>query len=95
MAAENISYPIFKGLQRPLEFMGLRGRYIGWAAGTVGATLLVFIILFTTLGFVVGLIGAVVILSAGAGFIGIKQKRGLHSKKAPHGIFIYAFLKGL
>ena len=24
-------YPMFKGLQRPLEFMGLQGRYITWA----------------------------------------------------------------
>ena len=24
-------YPIFKGLQRPLEFFGLQGRYIYWA----------------------------------------------------------------
>ena len=25
-------YPLFKGLQRPLEFMGIQGRYIYWAA---------------------------------------------------------------
>ena len=29
-------YPVFKGLQRPLEFMGLRGRYITWAAIAAG-----------------------------------------------------------
>lgn len=29
-------YPIFKGLQRPLEFFGLQGRYIYWAAATAG-----------------------------------------------------------
>ena len=23
-------YPLFKGLQRPLEFMGIQGRYIYW-----------------------------------------------------------------
>ena len=28
-------YPVFKGLQRPLEFMGLRGRYIYWAVKDV------------------------------------------------------------
>lgn len=28
------AYPMFKGLQRPLEFMGLQGRYITWAAVT-------------------------------------------------------------
>lgn len=95
MASENISYPIFKGLQRPLEFMGLRGRYIGWAAGTVGGALLVFILLFTTVGFVVALIGTVITLGAGVGFIALKGRKGLHSKKSPHGIFIYASLKRL
>ena len=33
-------YPIFKGLQRPLEFFGLQGRYIYWAAATAGGWLL-------------------------------------------------------
>ena len=32
-------YPLFKGLQRPLELMGLQGRYIYWAAGVAGGAL--------------------------------------------------------
>ena len=40
-------YPVFKGLQRPLEFMGLRGRYIYWAASTAGAAILSFIITYS------------------------------------------------
>jgi hypothetical protein len=35
-------FPVFKGLQRPLEFMGLQGRYIFWAAGTVGGAIVGF-----------------------------------------------------
>lgn len=35
---------MFKGLQRPLEFLGLQGRYIVWAAITAGISLLGFII---------------------------------------------------
>ena len=31
-------YPVFKGLQRPLELMGIQGRYIYWAAGTAGGS---------------------------------------------------------
>lgn len=27
-----VSYPMFNGLQKPLEFMGFQGRYITWAA---------------------------------------------------------------
>ena len=35
-------YPLFKGLQRPLEFMGIQGRYIYWAAATIGVGLILF-----------------------------------------------------
>lgn len=91
MENENyIDYPMFKGLQRPLEFMGLQGRYIYWAAATVGCTLLGFMLLYSILGFFVGLIFAAVTLSAGAGMIMLKQKKGLHSKKEDKGIFIYS-----
>ena len=34
-------YPLFKGLQRPLELMGLQGRYIYWAAGVAGGNCLI------------------------------------------------------
>ena len=37
-------YPIFKGLQRPLEFFGLQGRYIYWAAATAGGAVAGFIL---------------------------------------------------
>lgn len=47
------SYPIFKGLQKPLEFMGFQGRYITWAACAVGGAILGFIIAYCILGFVV------------------------------------------
>ena len=39
MKGKNERYPddpLFKGLQRPLEFMGSQGRYIYWAAGVAG-----------------------------------------------------------
>lgn len=39
-------FPVFKGLQKPLDFMGFQGRYIFWAAGTAGGTTLGFIIVF-------------------------------------------------
>lgn len=90
---ENQNYidnPMFKGLQRPLEFMGLQGRYIYWAAATIGGTLLGFMLIYTLLGFFPGLIFAVVTLSAGAGLIILKQRKGLHSKKEDKGIFVYS-----
>ena len=81
---------MFTGLQRPLEFMGLQGRYITWAACAVGGAILGFIIAYCIFGFVVGLIVLTVSLCTGAGLIFFKQKKGLHTKKEDHGVFIYA-----
>ena len=83
-------YPIFKGLQRPLEFMGLQGRYIYWAAGTAGGALLGLMAMYALIGFVAGLIFAVVVLSIGISAILMKQRKGLHTKKEYKGVFIYA-----
>ncbi len=84
-------YPLFKGLQRPLEFMGIQGRYIYWAAGTAGGAIVGFIIMYCLLGFVAGLIVLGVVLSFGAALIMIKQRKGLHSKKDNPGVFVYAY----
>lgn len=83
-------YPLFKGLQKPLEFMGLQGRYIYWAAGTVGGTIIGFIVSYCLFGFIVGLVVLVITISVGVGFIIIKQRKGLHTKNSEKGIFIYA-----
>jgi hypothetical protein len=87
---EYVSYPMFKGLQKPLEFMGIQGRYITWAACAVGGAILGFIIVYCIFGFVAGLIVLAVSLCTGAGLIFFKQKKGLHTKKEDHGVFIYA-----
>lgn len=81
---------MFKGLQKPLEFMGFQGRYITWAAATVGGGILSFIIVYCILGFVAGLIVLTVTLCTGAALIFFKQRKGLHTKKEEHGVFIYA-----
>ena len=85
-----VSYPMFKGLQKPLEFMGIQGRYITWAACAVGGAILGFIIVYCIIGFVAALIVLVVSLSTGAILIFLKQKKGLHTKKEDHGVFIYS-----
>ena len=88
-----VAYPVFKGLQKPLEFMGLQGRYIFWAAAAIGGAILGFIIAYCLLGLFAGLITLVVALGSGAALVLIKQKRGLHSKKNDKGVFIYAHSK--
>ena len=85
-------YPMFKGLQRPLEFMGLQGRYITWAAITASVGILGFMLVYALTSFIIGLAFAVLSISAGVGLIMVKQRRGLHSKKTDKGVFIYSTL---
>ena len=77
-------YPLLKGLQRPLEFMGIQGRYIA----IVG-----FIIAYCVAGFVLALIVLSVTVTSGVGLILFKQRKGLHSKRQERGVFIYAYSK--
>lgn len=86
---------MFKGLQRPLEFMGIQGRYIYWAAGVIGGAIVGFIVAYCLSGFLAGLIVLVVTLGSGAALILLKQRKGLHSKKNDKGVFVYARSKGL
>ena len=85
-------FPMFKGLQKPLEFMGFQGRYIYWAAGTAGGAIVGFIA-YCLLGFVVGLVVLVFAISTGAALIFLKQRKGLHTKKSDQGVYIYAHSK--
>ena len=82
-------YPLFKGLQKPLEFMGIQGRYIYWAAGAIGGAIVGFILAYCLIGFIAGLIALVASISIGAALIIIKQRKGLHTKKDDQGERVY------
>lgn len=88
-------HAMFKGLQRPLEFMGLQGRYITWAALTATVGILGFMAVYALAGFVLALIFAAVSISVGIGLIMMKQRKGLYTKKTDKGIFIYAYRQRL
>lgn len=90
-----MEYQMFKGLQHPLEFMGLQGRYITWAAITAGVGILGFMLVYALLGFLLALVFAVVSISCGIGLIMVKQRKGLYSKKTDKGIYIYAYRERL
>lgn len=86
-------YPMFKGLQRPLEFMGIQGRYIYWAACSAGGAIVGFIIAYCLAGFVAGLVALAAVLSTGIALIMLKQRKGLHTKKNGNGVYVYAHSK--
>lgn len=82
-------YPVFKGLQKPLEFMGIRGRFLTLAAGAVGASFIAFILFSIILGKLAGFLGMIGTAAAGLATIYIKQRGGLHNKKRHKGIFFF------
>ena len=77
-------YPLFKGLQRPLEFMGIQGRYIYWAAGVAGGAIVGFIIAYCLAGFVVGLVVLVAVVSAGAQ----TAERAAYQERRARGVYL-------
>ena len=82
-------YPVFKGLQKPLEFMGIRGRFLTLAAVAIGVSFVGFIVFSIALGKLAGFIAMLVMAAAGLATIFVKQRGGLHSKKRAKGIYVY------
>ena len=56
MTMNQEGYPVFKGLQKPLEFMGIRGRFLTLAAAAIGISFVSFIAFSIVLGKLAGFI---------------------------------------
>ena len=92
MEMNNEGFPVFKGLQKPLEFMGIRGRFLTLAAVAIGVSFVGFILFSIILGKLAGFIAMLVMAVAGLVIIYVKQRGGLHNKKRSRGIHIYKSL---
>lgn len=88
----DVIYPVFKGLQKPLEFLGIRGRFLIYAAAACGVSFIMFLILYVVFGGVAGCIGFVICAGFSAIFIFTKQKQGLHSKRRDKGVYVYHYI---
>lgn len=88
MSVETNGVKIFKGLQKPLEFMGLKGRYVWVGLGAVIVTMLTFVITFIAAGFLPAFIAGFGIIVTVLVWICIRSKRGLHSKKSDKGVYV-------
>ena len=82
-------YPVFKGLQKPLEFMGSRGRFLTYAAAAIGTSVVGYIVFSIWMGKLAGFIAMITMAAIGLAAIYLKQKTGLHNKKKSHGVFVY------
>lgn len=83
------SYPLLSGLQKPLEFKGIRGRFLGWMAGIVGTAAMGTLILLSLTSLIVGLVFLVITVGGGYLILRIKQKQGLHNKKKSNDTLVY------
>ena len=81
--------PVFKGLQKPLEFMGIRGRFLTYAAGAIGVSFLGFLLFSILFGKLIGFIAMVCLAATGIISIYIKQRSGLHNKRRHHDIYFF------
>lgn len=86
------NFPVFKGLQKPLEFMGLRGRFLIYAAMGCGVSFIGGFIVMFTISNTVGAIFMLVAIIISLLTIYIKQKQGLYGKKKCKNILIYTNL---
>ncbi|MDY4020117.1 MAG: DUF4133 domain-containing protein [Prevotella sp.] len=89
MAMSSSGFPIFKGLQKPLEFMGIRGRFLTLAAAGIGVSFIGFIAFSILLGKLAGFIAMLVMAVSSLVIIYVKQRGGLHNKRRNKGIYVY------
>lgn len=83
------TYPVFKGLQQPLQLFGLQGRFLSYAAIIVAVIILGFIVLYSIFGAMEGLCVTLLNAIVGGLFFFKQYKKGLHSKKTNRDIYIY------
>jgi hypothetical protein len=75
-----MSYPVFKGLEKPLVFFGLKDRYIYYALGVIVGTLIIGGIASSILGNIALLIVFVMGGIAVSYIFKVQDKIGLYKK---------------
>lgn len=80
------SYPLYKGLQKPLIFKGFKGKYIYWGMGVIGLAVIIGCIGCIFIDKVVGLVIMAIFLAITLFVIYRKQEQGLYSKKRENNI---------
>ncbi|GHA81709.1 DUF4133 domain-containing protein [Pontibacter akesuensis] len=82
------SFPVYKGLQQPVVFKTLKGRYIYWGLASVLAGFLAAVILSVTVNFLMGFLGLLAVSFSGLLYTNSRQKKGLHDKTKSNGVYI-------
>lgn len=82
-------YNIYKGLQKPLEYKGFRGKFIYWGIASLLLGLVFGAIVMATLSMLAGVLVLVVIMLGGLAYTAKLQKNGLHPKTRASGHYLF------
>ena len=85
---DNKSYNAYKGLQKPLVFKFLKGKYIYWALGILVGSMILGIVTIVAISNIIGIFVLLGGMGGGIVYITNKQKKGLHKKDSSKGIYI-------
>ena len=86
MSNQQPTYPVYRGLQKPLVFKSFKGRYIYWGLGSILAGLLSAMLVSSLVNIITGIITMALKLGIGLGITAWFQERG--TKKRYRGISI-------
>ena len=73
MSNQQPTYPVYRGLQKPLVFKSFKGRYIYWGLGTILIALLTAMLISSIAGIFTGMTTMTAILGAGLGKVSMTQ----------------------
>jgi len=88
VSSKGKEFNVYRGLQRPLIFKSLKGKFIYWGMGCLLLAFVCAILLATLIHVAIGAIGLIVIALGGMFLILSKQKNGLHDKTRSSGTYI-------
>jgi hypothetical protein len=82
-------YPIYKGLQKPLEYRGFKGKFIYWGVGSLVGGLVLGGLIGALTNMVLGTMATLTLMAGGIAYTMHRQKDGLHDKARYTGVFIH------
>lgn len=88
MEKDVTGFKVYKGLQRPLVFKSLKGKFIYWGASVVCTSFLLCVVVGSIFGMAYGLVVLLVSSLGGLYLVIQQQSRGLHSKSPKAGIYV-------
>lgn len=85
-----VCYPLYKGLQKPLQYRGFKGKYIFWGIASIFLGVLSGSIMAILTSSIIAGVTSVITMTLGIIYTRYKQRWGLADKKHSTGVYIYA-----